>query len=429
MYQKPKITKSLQWWTRAKKVIPCATQTLSKGPDQFVRGLSPIYLAKGQGSHVWDVDGNEYIDYPMALGPIILGHAYPRITKAVSKQIKLGTTYTLMHPLEIELAELIKKYVPCAEMVRFAKNGSDTTTAAVRIARAVTSRDHIAYCGYHGWQDWYAGATSRNKGIPADYKKLLHEFKYNDLESLRKIFQAYPGTIAAVIMEQPAQEPKNNFLQKVIDLAHKNGALFILDEICTGFRYAMGGAQQYYGIMPDLACFGKAMANGFPISAIVGKKKYMKQLKEVFYSMTFGGETASLRAAIETIKELQQKKVLKKIWRLGKILRDGINQAIRETGVPAVLIGNPPRSEIIFKDSDGNPSLLIKSLFLQETVKREILFGVPIYISYSHSEADIKKTITACREAFKIIKQAEKENDYKKFLEGEPMGEVFRKRN
>lgn len=429
MTKKLTITKSLRLWARAKKVIPCATQTLSKGPDQFVRGLSPIYLAKGQGSHVWDVDGNEYIDYPMALGPIILGHAYPRITKAVSEQIKLGTAYTLMHPLEIELAELIKKYVPCAEMVRFAKNGSDVTTAAVRIARAATGRDHIAYCGYHGWQDWYAGATQRNKGIPHVYKKLLHEFKYNDLESLRKIFGEHPGKIAAIIMEQPAQEPQDRFLHRVIDLTHHHQALFILDEICTGFRYSLGGAQQYYQIRPDLACFGKAMANGFPVSAIVGQKKYMRQLEEVFFSMTFGGETASLRAAVETIKELKQTNALHKIWRLGKMLREGIHKAIVETGVAAVLEGNPPRSGIVFKDAKSQPSLLIKSLFLQETVKRGILLGAPIYISYSHSETDIKKTIKACREAFQTIKQAEKEGNWRKFLEGEPMGEVFRKRD
>lgn len=429
MAKKLKITKSLQLWARAKKVIPCATQTLSKSPDQFVRGVGPIYLAKGQGAHVWDVDGNEFIDYPMALGPVILGHAYPRITKAVNEQIKLGTTYTLMHPLEVELAEMLTKIIPCAEMVRFAKNGSDVTTAAVRIARAHTGRDYIAYCGYHGWQDWYAGTTQRNKGIPADYQKFLWEFKYNDLESLRKTFQKHPGKISAVIMEQPGQEPQDNFLQKVIDLTHQQGALFVLDEICTGFRYAMGGAQQYYKVMPDLACFGKAMANGFPISAIVGKKEYMKQLEEVFFSMTFGGETASLRAAIETIQELRQKNALKKIWRLGKTLREGISTAIAEFGIAAVLDGNPPRSGIVFKDTKGQPSLLIKSLFLQETVKRGILFGAPIYISYSHSEADIKKTISACREALKIIKQAEKEGDFRKFLEGEPMGEVFRKRD
>ncbi len=429
MTKKPKITKSLQLWARAKKIIPCATQTLSKGPDQFVRGVSPIYLAKGKGAHVWDIDGNEYIDYPMALGPIILGHAYPRITKAVSEQIKLGTAYTLMHPLEVELAEMLTKIIPCAEMVRFGKNGSDVTTAAIRIARAATGHDHIAYCGYHGWQDWYAGSTQRNKGIPADYKKLLHEFPYNDLESLRKIFKDHPGKIAAVIMEQPAREPQDRFLHQVVDLTHQNKALFILDEICTGFRYAIGGAQQYYSIKPDLACFGKAMANGFPISAVVGKKEYMKQLEEVFFSMTFGGETASLRAAIETIKELQQKNALKKIWSLGKMLRDGINKAIAETAVSAVLEGNPPRSSIVFKDTEGQPSLLIKSLFLQETVKRGILFGAPMYISYSHSETDIKKTIQACRETFRIIKQAEKEGDFRKFLEGEPMGEVFRKRD
>ncbi|MFQ5638719.1 MAG: aminotransferase class III-fold pyridoxal phosphate-dependent enzyme [bacterium] len=426
MSAKIDIRNSREWWARAEKRIPCGTQTLSKAPNQFVRGVSPIFLERGQGAHVWDVDGNEYIDYPMALGPIILGHAYPRVIDAVAEQMRLGTTFTLMHPLEVELTELLCDVIPCAEMVRFGKNGSDVTTAAVRVARAVTGRDKIAYCGYHGWQDWYAAVTERNKGVPEILRCYMVEFQYNDPESLTRIFDQSRDEIAAVIMEQPGTEPKDGFLHETINLAHKNGAVFILDEIVTGFRYALGGAQEYYGIAPDLACFGKGMSNGFPLSALVGKREFMRELENVFFSMTYGGETVSLRAAMATITEIRENQVIERIWETGRWLRSGLEHLIRELGVNAALDGNPPRSGLTFYDRDGKPSLLLKSLFLQETVKRGVLFGGPIFVTYSHTTEDIEKTLVACEAAFKRIKQAVEENAVKKYLEGEPMSTVFK---
>ncbi len=421
-------TKSDEIWKRAVEIIPRGTQTLSKGPDQFVQGVAPKYLECGKGSHVWDVDGNEFIDYPMALGPILLGYDYPRVTEAVMKQIKKGTTFTLMNPLEVELAELIIDTVPCAEMVRYGKNGADATMAAIRIARASTGRDHIAYCGYHGCHDWYAVTTSLNKGIPEFNGTLIHSFEYNKPETLEKIFAEYPDKIAAVIMEQPGQEPEDNFLRKVIDIAHKNSALFILDEICTGYRYSLGGAQELYNIVPDLACFGKGMANGFPISAIVGKKEFMNELNGIFFSMTYSGETTGLAAAIETINEIREKKVIDYIWQQGKILRDGLNKIKDEIGINMEIPGNPVRSGLVFKDHNGNESSDMKSLFLQETVKRGILFGGPVYISYSHSEADISRTLDASYEAMIILEKAIDEGDIDKYMEGEKIGSVYRTR-
>lgn len=420
-------------WQRAEKIIPCGTQTLSKGPDQFVRGVTPKYLKSGKGSHVWDVDGNEYIDYPLALGPILLGYDYPAVVDAVVKQLKEGTTFTLMHPLEVEVAELLIDMIPCAEMVRFAKNGADATSASVKIARAATGRDHIAYCGYHGCQDWFAVTTPRNKGIPKVFAELIHGFEYNNIASLEKIFSEYPNKIACVIMEVPGKEPAvangKNFLQQVNDIAHKNGALFIMDEIVTGFRFALGGAQEYYNVTPDLACFGKGMANGIPISAVVGKKEFMNELKEVFFSMTYSGDTLGLAAAKATINELRTKPVLKHIWDIGRKLHEGVNKAAKDLNCPFEIGGQHVRGHIAVKDREGNDSLEFKSLFLQETVKRGILFGGPVFISYSHSEEDIKKTIDASYEALKIMKKAVDAGSVDPFMEGEKVGVVFRQRN
>lgn len=429
MVKKRDLQRSEMYWERAKRAIPKGTQTLSKGPDQFVDGVTPKYLEYGQGCHVWDVDGNEYIDYPMALGPILLGYNYPPVVEAVIRQVKKGTTFTLMHPLEVELAELLIDTIPCAEMVRFGRNGADATMAAVRIARAYTGRDHMAYCGYHGCHDWYAVTTSLNKGIPEFNKRLIHPFEYNKIETLERVFEEYPGLIAGVIMEQPGYEPQDNFLQKVIDLAHKNGALFILDEICTGFRYALGGAQQYYNIMPDLSCVGKGMGNGFPISAVVGKREFMKELEGIFFSMTFSGELTGIAASIATIKELIDKPIISHIWRQGESLRKGLFKIRDELKINLDITGNPPRSGLLFKDEMGKESLGLKSLFLQETVKRGVLFGGPVYISYSHTDEDIQQTIEASYEALKVVKKATEEGDIERYLEGKGIGTVYRQRD
>jgi glutamate-1-semialdehyde 2,1-aminomutase/spore coat polysaccharide biosynthesis protein SpsF len=428
MVSRRNLNNSEQLWKRAKEIIPRGTQTLSKGPDQFVDGVAPKYLERGLGCHVWDVDGNEYIDYPMALGPIILGYNYPSIVETVYRQIRKGTTFTLMNPLEVELAELLVEIIPCAEMVRFGKNGADATMAAVRIARAYTGREHIAFCGYHGCHDWYAVTTSLNKGIPECNAKLIHAFEYNRPETLENIFAEYPDQIATVIIEQPGIEPVDNFLQRIIDIAHKHGSLFILDEICTGFRYALGGAQEYYGIIPDLACFGKGMANGLSISAVVGKKEFMKELNDIFFSMTFAGETTSMAAAVATIKEIKEKRVIEYIWRQGEKLRKGLQKIAEETEVKMEVPGNPPRSGLVFKDFNDNESLDMKSLFLQETVKRGILFGGPIYPSFSHTDEDINKTLDASYEALKILKKALVDGNIERYMEGKNIGTVYRAR-
>ena len=427
---KRSLSKSNDYWARAEKIIPAGTQTFSKGPTQYVQGVAPIYLERGSGSHVFDVDGNEYIDYALALGSVTLGYAYPAVNMAIEKQLRNGINFSLMHPLEVELSETLIKIIPCAEMARFGKNGSDATSGAVRVARAYTGKEKIACCGYHGWQDWYIGTTTRDEGVPKSTKELTIPFDYNKIESLEKIFAENEGEIAAVIMEPIImEEPRNDFVQKVKELTHSNGALLIFDETVTGFRLALGGAQEYLGIIPDLATFGKGMSNGMPISTIVGKREIMKKFEDVFFSFTFGGETLSLAAAIATIKEMQDKNAIEHFKIQGKKLMDGYNKLSRENMLKdyTQCIGLPAHSAIYFKDATGNESLELKSLFQQEVIKRGILTIGVHNISLSHSNEDIEKTLEAYEDSLKIMSKAVVGGNIEKFLEGRKIKPVFRK--
>jgi glutamate-1-semialdehyde 2,1-aminomutase/spore coat polysaccharide biosynthesis protein SpsF len=428
--QNRELKRSYELKAKAQWLIPSCTQTFSKGPTQFIQGVAPVFLVRGHGSHVWDVDGNEYIDYPMALGPIILGHNYPAVTEAVIRQMRDGTTFSLPHPLEVEVAEMLTEVIPCAEMVRFGKNGSDATSGAVRVARAYTGRDIIACCGYHGWQDWYIGTTTRNKGVPKAVQGLTIPFEYNNIESLERIFAEHPGQVAAVIMEPVGViEPRDGFLQQVRELTQRERALLIFDEVVTGFRLALGGAQEYFGVTPDLACFGKAMANGYPIAAIVGRRDIMEQFDEVFFSFTFGGETLSLAAAKATITEMREKNVIAHLWEQGQKLKDGYKVLAREFGVDRYTecIGLPPRTVITFKDETGAESLVLKSLFQQECLKRGVLFSGGQNMCYSHSDADVDYTLRVYRAAMEILAEAIKRGDALQRLEGEPVQPVFRR--
>lgn len=413
----------------AARVIPGCTQTFSKGPTQFVQGAAPVFLMRGQGSHVWDVDGNEYIDYPMALGPVILGHDYPPVTEAVMQQLHDGTTFSLPHPLEVELAELLTEIIPCAEMVRFGKNGSDATSGAIRVARAYTGRELVACCGYHGWQDWYIGTTTRRKGVPQAVQALTIPFEYNDLEGLQRIFDDHPGEVAAVIMEPVGLiDPQSRFLEQVRELARREGSLLIFDEVITGFRLALGGAQEHFGLTPDLACFGKAMANGYPLSAIVGRREIMRLFNEVFFSFTFAGETLSLAAAKATIAEMRAEPVIPYLWEQGQKLKDGYNVLAQHAGLQDVTtcIGLPPRTVITFKDATGADSMAFKSVFQQECLRRGVLFSGVQNVCYSHSDQDIEHTLQVYRTSLAILREAIEAGDVLQRLKGEPVQPVFR---
>jgi len=415
---------------RARRVIPSCTQTFSKGPTQWVQGVAPIYLQSGKGAHVFDADGNEYIDYLMALGPITLGYGYPAVDDAIVRQLRDGITFSQMHPLEVELAELLAQVIPGAEMVRFGKNGSDATAGAVRAARAITGRDKIACCGYHGWQDWYIASTTRDRGIPQFAKSLILPFEYNNLSSLEALFEQYPGEIAAVIMEpMGVVEPTASFLEKVRELAHARGALLIFDEIITGFRLALGGAQEYFRVIPDMACFGKGLGNGMPISAVVGLREHMQVFDEIFYSFTFGGEALSLAAGVATIREFREKGVVGHFWKCGQVLKEGYNGLAKEFGVESQTqcMGLPPRTVISFFDKDGSESLALRSLFMQECIKRGVLFFGSQNLCFSHTQSDLDRTLEAYREAMAVISEAIDQGDVASFLEGSIVQPIFRK--
>ncbi len=421
------IAESNRLWDRALRVIPGGTQTLSKAPSQFVDGVSPKFLARGKGCHVWDVDGNEYIDYPMALGPILLGYDYPSVTEAVIAQIREGTTFTLMHPKEVELAERLVDVIPCAERVRFAKNGADATGGAVRAARALTGREHVIATGYHGYHDWYIASTERNAGIPKLFRDLIHTVPFNDLAALDAALAEHE--IAAVVMELPGVEPHEGYLQAAIDAAHRHGALFVLDEIVTGFRYALGGGQALYGIRPDLACYGKGMANGYPISAVVGSAAAMEAFEEIFFSMTYSGETISLAAALATLDVLESEPVIEHIWARGEQLRSGLLTLAQQVSFEVTLAGNPPRSAVTFGDGSSSESRDLRALFLQEAHRHGVLFGVPMFPTYSHTEEDIRRTLSVVEAAFERMEAAHLSGEVASQLEGTPPGVVFRSHN
>ena len=416
---------------RALKSIPLGSQTFSKSKTQYPWGVSPYFITRGQGSHVWDVDGNEYIDFVNSLAAVTLGYNDPDVTAVVRAQLEEGIIFSLPHPIEMQVAEKIVEMVPCAEMVRFGKNGSDATSGAIRLARAYTSRDHVAVCGYHGWQDWYIGSTARNRGVPKSTQDMTHVFTYNDIESLNNIFTGYPGQVAAVIMEpMNTTEPADGFLAKAKDLTNKNGAVFIFDETITGFRYANGGAQEYFGVTPDLATFGKGLANGYPVSAIAGRTEIMRLMEEIFFSFTFGGETLSLVAALATITKLQKKPVLKTVWEQGTKIVDSVNVLIKRYGLQEVLstCGKPCWSFLIFKDTAGCTQWELKTLFLQEVFARGLLTVGTHNMSYTHSDEDIQKLVDIYDAVFAILKDVAENGSIKKYLHCEPLVPLFKVR-
>ena len=427
----PVITKSNEIYERAKKIIPAGTQTFSKGVTQFVEGFAPKYLKRGKGAYVWDVDDNKYLDYIMGCHPLILGYADPDVNKAVVEQLELGSTFSLMNELEVDVTELLIDAVPCAEAARFGKNGADATSAGVRIARAVTGRDHIAYCGYHGWHDWYIANTDLNSGIPKFNQGLAHSFVYNDLDSLESIFKQYPGQVAIVIMEPlTILEPKNNFLHEVKKMAHDNGALLMFDEIITGFRFAYGGAQELTGVTPDLTSLAKGISNGVPLSAIVGKREYMFSLEKTFFSFTYGGDCIGLAAAKACLPKLKREKVTEHLWHVGLLLKDGFNRLAGCYGVSEFVqcVGYPCRSIISFDGCGIFEPLEIKSYFQQELIRRGILWTAYHALSYSHKREDIEYTLNCYEDVLKLFKYiVDKKKDLRSLIEGIPVKPVFRK--
>lgn len=426
---KSRYSRSMELFHRASKVIPMASQTFSKAWTQYTFGANPLYAENAKGCLLWDADGNQYIDYTMALAPMILGYCHPRVDAAVRRQLKKGVTFSLSSPIEVEVAEKLCELIPCAEMVRFGKNGSDATSAAVRVARAYTGRDIVACCGYHGWQDWFIGTTTRNMGVPEAVRQLTISFNYNDLHSLERIFGEHPGKVAAVIMEPVGVvHPNPGFLEGVRALTQRNGTLLIFDEIITGFRMSKGGAQEYFDVIPDIAAFGKAMANGMPVAAVAGRRDIMALFEDVFFSMTFGGEALSLAATVETLKIFEEDRVLDQIWKNGRRLMEGVDALVKKHDLSSTLriVGYPPRHVFDFSDSEAGSSLEIKSFFQQECADRGLLFSGAHNVSYAHADEIVDRTLAIYAQVFESFKGAA-QYGIRKALRGEVVQPVFRR--
>ncbi len=421
--------KSLELFERAKRAVPAQTQTFSKGWTQFPFGQSPVFLERADGGHVWDVDGNEYIDWPMAIGPLLLGHNHPAVNDAIQNQLRKGLAFSLPNAAELTLAERLIDWFPYAERVRFGKNGSDATAGAVRAARAFTGKDYILCCGYHGWQDWFIGTTTRSLGVPDEVKKLTIPFTYNDLNELESLFVKFKGKVSAVIMEPMGIiEPAPGYLEGVRKLTEDNEALLIFDECWTGFRIHLQGAYGKFGVAPDLACFGKALGNGVPISAIVGRADVMDIFEKIFFSFTFGGDMLGICAAHAVLDVLSSEPVLETAGRIGSLLMNGVAGLLNQNNLDQFvnISGYPLRSVLNFS-GDGHDGLLIKSIFQQEAIASGILTAGYHAPCIAHTERDVEQTLTAYGKAFQVIAKGLNDSTLEKSLRGLKVQPVFRR--
>ncbi len=419
-------TNSNKLFEKAVNIIPLASQTFSKSSQQYVKGAAPLFANKAKGAKLIDIDGNEYIDYVSGLLPIILGYCDPDIDSKIIAQLNKGITFSLASDLEYQLADKLVNLIPSAEMVRFGKNGSDVTSAAIRIARAYTGRDMVAVAGYHGWHDWYIGSTTRDIGVPNIIKSLTTKFKYADLDGLKK--QLNTNSYAAIILEPYFYEKDtHNILKELRSITNQTGTVLIFDEIISGFRINIGGAQSEYNVTPDISTFGKGMANGMPISAIVGNKKIMSKMNEIFFSSTFGGEALSLIASIETINKIQRTNAINKMKKTGMELISSLNDIIEQSTLKGTFeFMEPdwwPRLNIVNVNIDIT---LFKSLLRQELNAAGLIINATLNLSLSHTQANIiHETLFRFKIAIDKLSEHMQKKDPQKALKGDLMKPTF----
>jgi glutamate-1-semialdehyde aminotransferase len=394
---------SLRIWKEATRLIPGGTQTNSKRPKNYAFGHYPIYASRADGCRIWDVDGNEYIDYVNGLGPISLGHRFPAVEAAVRAQMERGTISGLLWPLEVEAARGLVEAIPCADMVRLLKGGGDATAAAARIARAYTGKHLILNAGYRGWPDtWVA---RQDPAVPPPLRDYVLPFGHFDVDQLESLLSENQGNVAAVVMDVPyhAVAPGDH-LAKVRDLAHDHGALLVLDEVVSGFRLARGGAHEHFGMLPDLACFAKGMANGLPLAAVVGRRDVMEAAERSMITVTYGGEALSLAACVAVLGVYRDQDVIGHLWRIGRRLMEGLDEAARAAGIPFRCSGYAP-SFAMNLDLPKEQVAAGWELFLAECAQRGVLLrrGGLAFITYSHQEADVDQTVNACAGAFRAL--------------------------
>ena len=430
-------TRTLQ--RRAHAIIPGGAHTYAKGDDQYPE-TAPPFIARGAGCHVWDLDGNEFIEYGMGLRSVALGHAFPAVVEAVRKELEYGSNFTRPSPREVECAEAFLSCVSTTEMVKFAKNGSDATTAALKLARAYTGRDLVAICADHPFfstDDWFIGTTGIPAGIPRAIRDLSVKFRFNDAKSLDALFLANPDRIACVVLEaETATAPQPGFLAEVRKLCDRHGALMVLDEMITGFRWHVGGAQQVHDVVPDLSTFGKAIANGFALAALAGKREVMERgglthsAERVFLlSTTHGAETHSLAAGIAAMRVYRDEPVIETLYRRGERLRAGVEQAARRHEVQDYLqvLGRPCNLVFATRGADHSPSQGFRALFMQELIRGGVL-APSFVVSYAHTDSDIDRTIDAVDHAAGIYARALADG-WEQHLLGHPVKPVYRQFN
>ena len=402
-----KFKKSNEHLELAQKVIPLASQTFSTSYMQYPLGVSPQFISRGNQGHVWDIDGNEYVDFVSGLLAVSLGYAFSEVDNSVKNQLQLGVSFSLPTTLEYDVAKLFVEMVPCADMVRFTKTGSDATTAAIRLSRAYTKKDKVAVCGYHGWHDWYIGATTKNLGIPKCVRDCTVSFEYDSLPSLEAVIENNKGELAAVIMEPMSSEfPSPGYLQQVRDLTKQNDIVLIFDEICTGMRLANGGAQEFFGVTPDLAVFGKGIGNGYPISAVMGAEKIMSLSTDVFFSGTFGGEALSLAACKSVLEFYKANHVVDDFRCKGEKIINGVNSILNELDMGHVMSvsGHPSWSFVNINGTEKYSNMTLKTYFLQEMFSRGMLMLASHNVNYSHTNEDIQKLLIAYSEVIEKLK-------------------------
>ena len=417
------------WLKRAEETIPLGSQTFSKSRTQYPVGISPLYISRAKGATVTDLDGNSYVDLVSALASVTLGYKDRGVDDAIKKQLRKGISYSLPGKLESEVSEKLVEMIPSAEMVRFGKNGSDATSAAIRISRAYTGRDHVAVCGYHGWQDWFIGSTTRNKGVPKEVSGLTHIFQYNDIQSLEALLSSHQ--IAAVILEpMNVSFPDKDFLFRVKEVSHKYGAVLIFDETITGFRFSAGGAQELFGITPDLSTFGKGIANGMPLSAIVGCRDIMMEMENVFFSGTFGGELLSLAAAKHVIGRVQAGEVIGRLESIGRALSNKVEAVIKSNNLSDTLSlsGHDTWRFLNWRESNGYSQSEIKTYFMQEMFNAGVLVLSSHNISLAHKSRVLRKLEVGYEIALSNLRKVMDAGNLRENLLVEPLEPLFKVR-
>jgi glutamate-1-semialdehyde 2,1-aminomutase len=436
------VERSLELYRRAQKLIPGGTQLISRRPMRYAYGVSPIYAARAKGARFWDVDGNEYIDWASGIGAIILGYCDDVVDSAVCEQIRSGTTYSINHELELELAEELGRTIPSSEMVRYAKSGGEACAMAIRIARGVTGRDKVLCCGYHGWHDWYLAANLNQDdqlashllpgiepiGVPRALAGTTAVFPYGDANWLAEALDKNPRDVAAIIMEPARSEPPpEGYLAAVRQLCDERNVVLIFDEVSSGFRVRLGGVQELTGVTPDMTVLGKAISNGYPMAAVVGQRTVMEPAARMFISSTYWSDTIGLRAALTTIRELRERRVPEHLDRVGSELKRRLNEVAHQTGAPIECQGLNVHPTLRFQVADDAIKQKLTTLYIQEMAKRGCHGYASFYLNFAQGSQEIEQTVAAAQEVFGIIEQALTRGNLDSLLECDTTQEAFRR--